>query len=181
MDVISTKSRSHKSQGGFSLAEVMVASLVLAVGLVSVASMFATSLTFVKFAEQDSIARQEAQQMIEGIFAGRDTGALGFNQINNQIPGGPGIFANGWTPATQAGPDGILNTNDDPPNTLEVGPDGKPLGNFQRMITINQVFLPPPNNTVVDPNSKQIQVWVQYRMGRVTHTYTQVTYISRFR
>jgi prepilin-type N-terminal cleavage/methylation domain-containing protein len=174
------KVRSRKSQLGFSLVEVIVASVVVTVGLLSVASMFASSLAVIKYAEFDTIARQEAQQMIEGIFAGRNSGAIQFNQIANQGPGGagPGIFVNGLTPALQPGADGIMNTGDDGPG-LDVGPDGRPLGNFSRSVQVNPVLL--PGTAIVDPNVVQVVVSVQYRMGNLLRTYSQATYVSRYR
>jgi hypothetical protein len=78
----------------------------------------------------------------------------------------------------QAGADGVMNTGDDGP-ALDVGPDGKPLSNFQRQIAITTVFL--QDGVTPDPNQRRVQVWVQYRMGRALRTYTQVTYISTFR
>jgi hypothetical protein len=82
------------------------------------------------------------------------------------------------TQALQAGPDGVMNTADDGP-ALEVGPDGKPLSNFQRQIAISTVFL--QDGVSPDPNERKVQVWVQYRIGRMVRTYTQVTYVSTFR
>src|SRR5690348_17267359 len=171
--------RSTNSPRGFTLVEVLIAAVVLAVGLISVVTVFASSLEVVKLSEQDTIARQQAQQMIEGIFAARNSGAVGYAAIQNQgLAPGVGIFKDGFTQALQAGADGIMNTGDDGPG-LDVGPDGKPLSNFQRQIAITTVFL--QDGVTPDPNQRRVQVWVQYRMGRAVRTYTQVTYISTFR
>jgi type II secretory pathway pseudopilin PulG len=170
-----------RRQKGFSLMEALVAAMILTVGLLSVASVFSTSLALVKYSEEDSIARQEAQAMIESIFAARNSGAHPFSDFqskNAPISVPAGIFQDGYQPALQAGPDGIMNTYDDGP-AFEVGPDGKQLSNFQRMIQFNPVLL--QDGVTIDPNTRQVQVFVQYRIGNLTRTYTQVTYISTYR
>lgn len=170
--------RSAASQRGFSLIEVLVAAVVLAVGLISVVTVFASSLEVIKFSEQDSIARQQAQQMIEGIYAARNAGAITFDAIQNQSAApATGIFKDGFAPALQAGADGIMNTLDDGPG-VAIGPDSKPLSNFRRQIAIAGLFL---QDGTPDLNERRVQVWVQYRVGRMVRTYTQVTYISTFR
>lgn len=169
----------ERSQTGFSIMETMVAVIVLTIGLLSVATVFSSSLEIVALAQADSIAQHQAQQMIEGIFAARNTGAISFPAIQNQSAApGLGLFKDGLTPAYQAGPDGIMNTTDDGP-ALEIGPDGRPLSNFQRQIVISTVFL--QDGVSPDPNERKVQVWVQYRIGRMVRTYTQVTYVSTFR
>jgi prepilin-type N-terminal cleavage/methylation domain-containing protein len=167
------------SRAGFSLMETLVAMVVLAIGLLSVATVFSSSLTIISLAQADSIAQHEAQQMIEGIFAARNTGAISFAALQNQSAApGIGIFKDGMTAAFQAGADGVMNTLDDGP-ALEIGPDGRPLGNFQRQIAISTVFL--QDGVSPDPNERKVQVYVQYQLGRLVRTYTQVTYVSTFR
>jgi prepilin-type N-terminal cleavage/methylation domain-containing protein len=167
------------SERGFSLIEVLIAAVIATVGLLSVATVFSTSLAVIKFSEEDSIARQEAQQMIEGIYAARNTGAIPFPAIQNQSTDPVnGIFVDGYQPALQSGADGIMNTIDDGP-ALDVGPDGKPLSNFRRQVAITTVFL--EDGVTPDPNARRIQIWVQYRVGGIVRTYTQVTYISTYR
>ncbi len=168
-----------QSQAGFSLIETLVAMIVLSIGLMSVATVFSSSLEIISLAQADSIAQHQAQQMIEGIFAARNTGAISFAAIQNQSTApGVGIFKDGLTAAFLAGPDGIMNTADDGPG-LELGPNGKPLSNFQRQVAITTVFL--QDGVSPDPNERKVQVWVQYKMGRTVRTYTQVTYVSTFR
>jgi prepilin-type N-terminal cleavage/methylation domain-containing protein len=168
-----------KGQRGFSIIETMIAVVVLTVGLLSVATVFSSSLEIVALAQADSVAQHEAQQMIEGIFAARNTGAITFAAIQNQgTAPGVGIFKDGMTPALQAGADGVMNTADDGP-AIEIGPNGRPLSNFQRQIQVSTVFL--QDGASPDPNERKVQVWVQYRMGRMVRTYTQVTYVSTFR
>jgi prepilin-type N-terminal cleavage/methylation domain-containing protein len=171
--------KTSRSGAGFSLIETMVAMVVLTIGLMSVATVFSSSLEIIGLAQADSIAQHEAQQMIEGIFAARNTGAVSFSALQNQASApGIGIFKDGMTAAFQAGPDGIMNTLDDAP-VLEIGPYGKPLANFQRQIVISTVFL--QDGVSPDPNERKVQVFVRYTMGRMVRTYTQVTYVSTFR
>jgi prepilin-type N-terminal cleavage/methylation domain-containing protein len=166
-------------QAGFTLVETMVAMVVLAIGLMSVATVFSSSLEIIALAQCDAIAQHQAQQMIEGIFAARNTGAIAFAALQNQSSApGIGIFKDGMTAAFQAGADGVMNTLDDGP-ALEIGPDGRPLANFQRQIVISTVLL--QDGVSPDPNQRKVQVWVQYTMGRMVRSYTQVTYVSTFR
>jgi len=168
-----------RSQAGFSIVETLVAMVVLTIGLLSVATVFSSSLEIIALAQADSIAQHEAQQMIEVIFAARNTGAISFAAIQNQSSApGVGIFKDGLTAAFLPGPDGIMNTADDGPG-LELGPDGKPLSYFQRQIAITTVLL--QDGVSPDPNERKVQVWVRYTMGRTVRTYTQVTYVSTFR
>ena len=182
MELIKGRLRTREKERGFSLLEVIVAAAVLTIGLLTVAMMFTTSLGMIKASEEDSIARQEAQQMIEGIFAARNTGGHPFSDFQSaaapvSVPPVPGIFSDGYQPAKQAGPDGIMNTADDGPG-YETGPDGRPLTNFERQVVFRAVLLP---NLQVDPNTRQIEVSVRYRIGNLVRTYTQTTYISTYR
>jgi prepilin-type N-terminal cleavage/methylation domain-containing protein len=181
MAIVFNRRPRGSSRRGFTIIEVLIAMVVLTLGILSVATVFSSSLMVIKYSEEDTIARQEAQQMIEGIFAGRNSGALSFSAIQNQsVDPVNGVFKDGFTPALQAGPDGIMNTLDDLPlPALDTGPDGKPLSNFQRQIQISQVFL--QDGVTVDPSTRKIQIWVQYQVGGLVRTYTQVTYISNYR
>jgi prepilin-type N-terminal cleavage/methylation domain-containing protein len=168
-----------KTQRGFTILEVIIAIVVLTIGILSVAMVFSSSLLVVKFSEQDTIARLEAQQMIEGIYAGRNSGALPFAAIQNQsVDPVNGIFKDGLVAALQPGADGIMNTFDDGPG-VDTGPDGKPLSNFQRQVVITPVLL--QDGVTVDPNTRKIQISVQYRIGNAVRTYTEVAYISTYR
>lgn len=179
MAIVFNRRSRGSSRRGFTILEVLVAMVVLTLGILSVATVFSSSLMVIKYSEEDTIARQEAQQMIEGIFAGRNSGALAFSAIQNQsVDPVNGVFKDGLTAALQPGPDGIMNTLDDGPG-LDTGPDGKPLTNFQRQIQISQVLL--QDGVTVDPSARKVQIWVQYQVGAMVRTYTQVTYISNYR
>ncbi|MGA8270322.1 MAG: prepilin-type N-terminal cleavage/methylation domain-containing protein [Candidatus Sulfotelmatobacter sp.] len=100
---INLYSRLHKpDQSGFSLIEVMISMVILMVGLVGLLSVFGVAIAANQSSQQDMIARQVASEAMESIFTARDTSQLSFSQINNVASGG--IFANGATSLTCAGP-----------------------------------------------------------------------------
>lgn len=164
---------------GFSLLEVIISIVVLTVGVIGLLATFAASVATLNQSREDTIARQEAQQFIEGIYAARNTASLNFNNFQNvsQDPVN-GLFKDGMQPANQAGPDGLMNTADDL-DALETGPNGKAL-TLQRQIQFTPFFLPGPP-PIVDPNMRQIAITIQYGSGNQKRTYQEVTYISSYR
>ena len=170
--------KSSGSQAGFTLIETMVAMVVLTIGLMSVATVFSSSLEIISLAQADSIAQHEAQQMIEGIFAARNTGAIAFAASRTR-GGTRSRHFQGWIDARISSRRRWGHEYADDGPALDVGPDGKPSANFQRQIAISTVFL--QDGVSPDPNERKVQVWVKYTLGRMTRTYTQVTYVSTFR
>jgi type IV pilus modification protein PilV len=168
-----------RAEEGFSLLEVVISIVVLTVGVIGLLAAFAASVATLNQSREDSIARQEAQQFIEGIYAARNTASLNFDNFQNvsQDPAN-GLFKDGMQPANQAGPDGLMNTADDL-NALETGPNGKTL-TLQRQIQFTPFFLPGPP-PIVDPNMRQIAITIQYGSGNQKRTYQEVTYISSYR
>lgn len=139
---------------------------------------FATCIATLQQSREDSIARQEAQQFMEGIYAARNTGAINFNNLQNQSQDPVnGLFKDGLQSANQAGPDGLMNTNDDLA-TLETGPDGKNL-TLKRQIQFSPLYL--ADNVTVNPDLRKAVVTVQYGFGNLQRTYTETTYISTYR
>jgi len=179
MAISRNKSRTKKGSRGFTLVEVIISTLVLTVGIVGLLAAFAASVGTLQQSREDSIARQEAQQFIEGIYAARNSGAINFSNLQNQSQDAVnGLFKDGMQPANQAGPDGLMNTGDDLA-ALEVGPDGKNL-TLQRQIQFTPFFFvgPPPT---VNPNLRKITITIQYGTGNLQRTYTETTYISTYR
>ncbi|MGH9773592.1 MAG: type IV pilus modification PilV family protein [Candidatus Acidiferrales bacterium] len=169
------------------LLETLIATLVLMVGLLSLAGVLGLGLSLISTSEWDFIAQQKAAEAVETIFTARDTGQLTWAQIQNVGAGGagPGLFLTGAQPLLAPGPDGIVGTADDDPKNpdciVSPGPDGIlgtaddikiPLNNFTRTIAITQF----PGNA----NLRVITVTMNYRAGRFNKTYTLVTYISAF-
>jgi Tfp pilus assembly protein PilV len=152
-------------QGGFSLLETLIAIVVLMIGLLAVLATFALSIGNTASVQNDSIARQKAAEAIESIYTARQTSQITFDKIQNQGAGN-GIFKVGFTPMTDAGPDGLDNTVDDVPATAIRLPGRSgvitntasdvlvDLGNFTRQVQIADV----PGN----PNVRQITVTVRY-------------------
>lgn len=168
----------QRDDSGFTLLEVMIATLVLTIGLLSVAYGVGVGLGVVQTSNEETVAREKAREAMEDVFTARDTGGITFTQICNVAPGTPCIFINGFEPMYTPGPDGIVNTADDgtetplPPGcgaapcieTLDTpGPDGilgtaddvyVPLLNFSRQIQVSVV----PGQ----PNLLQITVTISY-------------------
>jgi prepilin-type N-terminal cleavage/methylation domain-containing protein len=148
---------------GFTMVEVMIASVILVVGILSLAYAFGMGLGVIGTAQEDSIARQKARQAMEDVFTARDTGGITFPQICNVGSGSSCIFVSGFEPLYTTGPDGLVNTADDGTGTplptgcsltpcIETtdtpGPDGilgtaddvfVPLIGYQRQVQITQL------------------------------------------
>ncbi|HKW75683.1 MAG TPA: prepilin-type N-terminal cleavage/methylation domain-containing protein [Terriglobales bacterium] len=184
-----------RAMQGFTLVEVMVAAVVMAVGLLSALSLFAYSLSTLQTAQEDLIARQKSKEGLESVFNARDSAQITFDQIKNISQGG--IFVDGFAPIYEPpGADGIANTNDDS-NTggsqidyIQLpGPDGilgtpddvrQNLTNFQRQIAITPVLIAGTGNE--NPNLRLVTVTVRYIVPQFgQHSYTVSAYISKFR
>jgi len=155
--------RREHDERGFTLVEVLVASVILVVGLLSVAYGLGLGLAVVATSQQDTIARQKAREAMEDVFAARDTANITFDQVCNIVTGTSCIFVNGFTALTTPGPDGIVNTADDGgvETVYTPGPDGilgtaddvqVPLNGYRRSIQVTQL----------SPILKQITVTIQY-------------------
>ena len=171
MDAVTRVSRAGGAQDerGFSLIEVLVATLVLTAGLLPLAALFATAVQRMGASTPMTIAREKAREAIESVHAARDTGTASWETINNVADGG--IFLAGPQPIKQVGVDGLVNTADD-------GADQFSDSLFTREIDIN-----PLNNDVgggVNQNLREVRVIVRFRVNQQWRTYTMVTYISSY-
>jgi prepilin-type N-terminal cleavage/methylation domain-containing protein len=187
--------RKARKQRGFTLVEAMVASVVLATGLLSVLSLFAYSLSNLQMSQEDLIARAKAKEGLESVFSARDSSQITFDQINNKANGG--IFLDDFSLIYDpAGADGIANTDDDATSASSQldaivlpGPDGilgtaddvrQTLTNFQRKIAISPVFL--TGTTTINNNLRLITVTVRYTVPQFGGRQYQVSaYISKYR
>ncbi|HTQ87534.1 MAG TPA: prepilin-type N-terminal cleavage/methylation domain-containing protein [Candidatus Solibacter sp.] len=173
-------------QAGFSLIESAVAIVILTIGVTAVAAVFVRGFSLMGNSQDDLIARIKAQEAVESVFAGRDDQSLTWSQILN-VQGATGadggIFIDGALPVNDPGADGLVNTADDQPGTLEYivqpGPDGVygtaddvqvPLAKFTREIRIR----------TVSPNLRSLTVIVTYSSNGLPRRYTITTYISPF-
>jgi prepilin-type N-terminal cleavage/methylation domain-containing protein len=179
-----TACKSRSSRAGFTLIETVVAVVILAVGILSLAAMLARSLTLMSVSKYEFIAQQKAAEAVESIYTARDTSQLSWTNINNVAQGG--IFIGGPTQLCDPGPDGIVGTADDncllPDAIILPGPDGKigtaddiraGLSDFKRTITITAG----PNGLA---DLRTITIAITYRYANLTRTYTLITYISKY-
>ena len=187
-------------QSGFTLAETMIAIVVMSIGIVSLLAVFGTAVASTQNAQENLIARQKALETMESIYTARNTQQITFAQIANISNGG--IFTDGATPLLSPGPDGLVNTADDvdfpasgacpagPECITLPGPDGilgtpddiaMSLAYFQRQVKISTVL--EDDGVTIDPNLKQITVTVSYFTGgsTVPRSYTVNALISAFR
>ena len=180
----------HKSAEGFSLVEVIVATGILATGLLSLAGVFALGMRHMAGSSPGVIAREKAREAVESVHTARDTGDLAWAKIRNVADGG--IFLGGARPMKTVGDDGFVNTADDGPGLEQLrsaGPDNI-LGNsddilitlsdFTREIQITNLMLD-SNPTLVNQNLRQIKVIVKYKADGTWRAYTLVTFVSSFK
>jgi hypothetical protein len=173
---------------GFGMLEATVASVILVVGLVGLASLFSQSLTSLEYTRQDLIAKQKAREALESVYSARNDGTIGFAGIQNVSNGG--IFVDGFQSLYLPGTNGIIGSNTQTAildRQILPGPDGIvgtaddqiiPLVNMQRQILIQPLIDTTGN---ISPDVRQITVTVQVTSpGRAARNYTVTGYISRF-
>ena len=187
-----TLARPNQLQCGFSLLEVVISMALLTIGLVSLAGVFGLAMASTQESQEDMIAKQMANEVVESIVTARNTAQLSWDSIQNTSDGG--IFLNGFQQAYMPAGDGILGTADDVTGAqyvtiTEPGPDGiygtsddisLPLSNYRRQIQIQPVT--DANGNVV-PSLRAINVTIQYNTPRtrVPKTYSLSSFISQFR
>jgi type II secretory pathway pseudopilin PulG len=176
----------RKSQWGMTLIEALVAMFILTIGVTSVAALFAQGMKYMGASQDDLLARVKAQEALESVFAARDDQSLTWALVRYVFGGtgaDGGIFLDGPFPVNDAGPDGLVNTADDQPGTLQYivlpGPDNilgtsddiqVPLAQFTREILIRDV--------VGQPNLRSVTVIVINKFsGR---KFQIVTFISQY-
>jgi prepilin-type N-terminal cleavage/methylation domain-containing protein len=160
-----------QDERGFSLIEVLVATLVLAAGLLPLAALFAAGVQQMAASTPMMIAREKAREAIESVHAGRDTGQAAWDTINNVAAGG--VFLNDAVALRAPGPDGLVNTADD-------GADEFPASLYTREIDIVPVIIDGSDPPAPNDNLREIRVIVRYRVNQAWQTYTLISYISPF-
>lgn len=177
--IMPTRTITPNTEAGFTLVEAMLAMLILAGGLLALASAFAQGMLIMSTAHYHQIAKEKASEAIESVFTSRDTGSLAWNAVRNQNQGG--LFLDGEQPICEPGADGLVNTSDDgnvesatfpgPDNLMGTGDDATTtLSNFTREIAINNI----------GTNLREIRVTIRYSIGHLRRQYQLVSYISPF-
>lgn len=179
----------RKAESGFTLLEAMIAIVIMSVGILSLAAVYAQGIQTANMTQLDYIAEKKAEQAVETIFAARDSKLLAWTNIRNVTGGGgaaDGVFLVGPQPLLATGPDGLYGTADDDPANPDVviigpGPDGilgtaddvvMSLGGMTRTIIISDI----PGEAAL----RQITIILNYHAGSLTRQYTLVSYISQF-
>jgi prepilin-type N-terminal cleavage/methylation domain-containing protein len=191
----------RRDQHGFSLMEVMVAMSILLIGLLGLAQAFYLGMVNASTSSAHLIAREKAREAVESVHTARDNRTIAWNQVRNANPPtcaaiaaappqpavaftalGGGIFLNGEQELRQAGVDGLVNTGDDAAAGFEELPG--PNGRYEATAPTDDVVLNQYWREIaicdVNPDLRQIQVMVRYRVGTITRSYTLSTYISSF-
>src|ERR1700745_3234756 len=99
------RSLPRKADEGFSLIEVMIAIVVMAVGLLAVIASFATAISATQSAEEDLIARQKVLEAMESIYTARNAQQIPFAAVANVSAGG--VFVDGPQALKCGAPDGL--------------------------------------------------------------------------
>jgi len=179
----SRKQRKGHDQSGFSLLEMVMATLILTIGLLGVASAIGYALLASNRGRGITNAKMLIVSIQEQMETLRDTGQLSFTEISNSHVNGSNFsyFPTEFLPVSRyPGPDGVFGTNDD---LVSPGPDGfyytaddvtdpswaRP--GVTRQILITQV----PN----EPLLKKIQVTLRYAPnGGETRDLVGVSYLN---
>jgi prepilin-type N-terminal cleavage/methylation domain-containing protein len=160
-----------RDERGFTLIELIVAMMVLTVGLLPLAALFATSVQRMGASTPMLIAREKAREAIESVHAARDTGEASWITIQNEDDAEEGVFLDGPQRIAKPGADGLVNTSDD-------GEDEFPEGMFTREIEINELLI--DGTSTVNPNLRELVVIVRFRVNTIWQEYRVVTYISSY-
>jgi prepilin-type N-terminal cleavage/methylation domain-containing protein len=187
LEVMQVKRNRRAPQNGFSIVEVLIATVIVTIGLVSLLGLFAAALSSMQLSQEELTAKQKAKEMLEAIYAARNSQQITFEMIQNTTDGG--IFIAGAQPLKQSGPDGILDTGDD--GQLEEivlpGVDGvlgtaddehRQLTEFTREVTLRSLFRPDGS---VNPDLRQADVKISYMTTGGRRSYALSAYISRYR
>jgi type II secretory pathway pseudopilin PulG len=174
-------------QRGFTILEALIASVVLAVGMIGLLGFFVASIANIQNSQEELLARQKARETLESIYAARNSQQITFDGINNVVNGG--IFLDGPQPLRDAGNDGIFGTVDDGNIQTVVlpGQDGvlgtaddttRTLSEFQREIKITPLNR---SDGTFNPDLREIIVTVSYNTPAGLRSYSTAGYVSRFR
>jgi prepilin-type N-terminal cleavage/methylation domain-containing protein len=177
--------KSSRRPAGFTLLEAMISIVILSVGILSVLGIYAQGIFFAGISQYDYVAEKKAEEAVEAIFTARDIKQLTWASIQNVAQGG--VFLNGAQPMLVPGSDGLVGTETDESSTDEYitigpGPDGVLGTSDDIKVNLNPWMTRTIAISAVtgETNLRMITVTVNYQVGRMTRTYTLISYISAF-
>jgi prepilin-type N-terminal cleavage/methylation domain-containing protein len=175
--------RAPDRDSGFTLIEVMVSMVLIAVGAMALAGAVALGARRLTGSQDQLLASQRAAEAAETVFKARDNRVLTWAQIRNVVGASAdgGVFLDGAREVREPGADGLCNTADDGAVAAvrKPGPDGllntvddelTPLWGFTREIEIRDV----------GPSLRQVRVIVRYRTPSGQAQYVLTTYVSQY-
>jgi prepilin-type N-terminal cleavage/methylation domain-containing protein len=194
MQNIPSQNRPQRRQSGFSLIEVMIATVVLVVGLVGLLGLFGLAVKTTQTSQENLIAKQVANNAMESILASRNAAQVSWLQIQNVGAGTTpdGIFLTGFQDATNGihgpGADKIYGTADDASDPIEyykiAGRDGFVGTGDDQTILLSRYFRKIEIAPVAGTNSvRQVTITVMYQASpqyQLYKYYVLQTYISQF-
>ena len=174
--------RLSKDSKGFTIIEVMAASFVIVIALVSLLTLFAYSIATMALTEDLLIGKEKAREALESIFTARNTQQITFDEIQNVESSQPGIFLEGYQPLKTAGDDGLIGTADDGAvETYELPGEVIALNQFEREIQSNPVYYADAP-AVVDPDVRLVRIRIRFSTPLGGQRIFELeSYVSRFR
>lgn len=170
---------------GFGLVEAIVGLTILSFGLLGVAAAFAQGMRSLAGSNYDILAREKAVEAVESVYSSRDTKTVAWAEIRNVVGEtgtDGGVFLDGQRALTLAGPDGLVNTRDDPAQVeslVQPGPDDL-LGTGDDIVQILTGFTREIEIRQLSPTLRRLRVIVRYRVGTEAREYEVITYISSY-
>jgi type II secretory pathway pseudopilin PulG len=187
--LMSRNIRHRTTQSGFTILEAMIAIVIMSLGILSLAAVYAQGIQVANMTQLDYIAEKKAEEAVETIFAARDAKLLAWTNIRNVTGTGgvnDGVFMVGPQPLLGAGPDGLYGTADDDtanPDTVILGPGpDKILGTADDIV----MSLKNMNRTIAitditgESGLRQITITLTYTVGSMTRQYTLVSFVAQF-
>ena len=177
--------KASRRRAGFTLLEALISIVVLSFGILSLAGIYAQGIFYASLSQYDYVAEKKAEQAVEGIFTARDIKQLTWSSINNVSQNG--VFLDGPQPMLVPGSDGLVGTSTDSGSTHEyitIGPgaDGVLGTADDQVVDLNPWMTRTIAITPVtgETNLRMITVTINYQVGKLTRTYTLISYISAF-
>jgi prepilin-type N-terminal cleavage/methylation domain-containing protein len=173
-----------KNEAGFSLIESLVAVGVLSVGMLAIAVAFLQGTMQLTGSDLDILAREKAAEAIESVFTARDTRTIQWSSIRNVVgaDGDGGVFLDGAQTLRRSGPDGLINTADDPPEleaVIKPGADGM-LGTDDDQVMALSQFTREVIIRDVSATLRDLEVIIRYQVGGSWREYRIKTLISSY-